>query len=152
VNRDFVEMLSALSAEGVEHLVVGGWALAAHGHPRATKDLDIYVRPTPENAARVMRALQRFGAPLFGLSVTEISSPGAILQIGVPPLRIDITTVIDGVTFEEAWAGRTTARFGSVEAPVLGRADLLRNKRAVGRPQDVADVEVLERGTPPQDG
>ena len=144
MNRDFVEMLSALNAEGVDYLVVGGWALAAHGYPRATKDLDILVRPSPANAVQVLRALGRFGAPDFGLTVADLSTPGLIVQLGVPPLRIDVLTAIDGVSFEDAWSGKTTGTFGGVVAPVLGRAELVRNKRTVGRPQDRADLDLLE--------
>jgi hypothetical protein len=144
VNRDFVEMLSALNAEAADYLVVGGWALAAHGFPRATKDLDILVRPSLANAERVMRALGRFGAPDFGMTLADLSAPGLILQLGVPPLRIDLLTAIDGVSFDQAWAGKSSGTFGGVVAPVLGRAELIRNKRTVGRAQDRADLDLLE--------
>jgi hypothetical protein len=97
VNPDFSDMLSTLNAEGVEYLVVGGYALGAHGLPRATKDIDIWVRPTAENAERAFRALARFGAPLHGLTMADLASKGTVFQIGVPPLRIDILTMIDGI-------------------------------------------------------
>src|SRR5688572_11794358 len=112
MNPDFRDLLSAFGAQGVEHLVVGAHALAAHGHVRATKDLDVWVRPSPENAARVLRALGAFGAPLQDLSVQDLSLPGLIFQIGVPPVRIDVLTSIDGVEFEEAWRDRLEASFG----------------------------------------
>ena len=146
-NPDFSDMLSTLSEEGVEYLLVGGYALGAHGLPRATKDIDIWVRPTTENAARAFRALARFGAPLQGLTVGDLARKGTILQIGVPPHRIDVMTMIDGVEFEEAWPGRTATEVNGVRIPVIGRAALIRNKRASGRPQDLADVARLEKRT-----
>lgn len=144
MNRDFSDMLSALSAGGAEFLVVGAHALAAHGRPRATGDLDLWVRPTPENAERVWNALARFGAPLRSLSVEDLGRPDIVFQIGLPPCRIDILTAIDGVTFEEAWPRRIQVRIGPNEVPVLGRQDLVANKRAAGRPKDLADLSWLE--------
>lgn len=144
MNKDFVDMLSGLSAEGVEFLVVGAHALAAHGRPRATGDLDIWVRPTEENAALVWKALAGFGAPMEQLEVADLATPEIVFQIGQPPFRIDLLTSIDGVTFEEAWPRRIRVEIAGVEVPVLGRGDLLTNKRAVGRPQDVVDVAWLE--------
>ena len=144
MNRDFVEMLSALCAAGVEFLLVGAHALAAYGRPRATGDLDIWVRPTSENAPRVMQALKAFGAPSFDLTVEELSTPESVFQLGVAPCRIDLLTTITGVDFETAWANRTTLRMEGLSIPCIGRADLLANKRAVGRPRDLADVAELE--------
>lgn len=145
MNRDFVEMLSALSDHEVEYLVVGAHALAAHGHVRATKDLDVWIRPTRDNAARAHRALDSFGAPLANLSVDDLSRPGTVFQIGVAPLRIDVLTRIDGVTFDEAWPAKVPAKLGGVATFVLSREHLIKNKRACGRLQDLADVERLER-------
>jgi hypothetical protein len=147
MNPDFVAMLSALSAAGAEYLVVGAHALAAHGHPRATGDLDIWVRPTPLNAANVYRALQQFGAPLEHLSEAELAQADLVFQIGVAPARIDILTSITGVTFEPAWNSRITVPIGTLSVPVLGRSALIENKRAVGRPRDLADIADL--GTEP---
>jgi hypothetical protein len=144
MNRDFAEMLSALSAAGAEFLIVGAHAVAVHGRPRATGDLDIWVRPTPENAERVWSALERFGAPLFDLRREDLARPGVVFQIGVPPCRIDILTEITGVTFDEAWPGRLTAAVGGQTLPFIGRNELLVNKRAVGRPKDLGDVAFLE--------
>lgn len=146
MNSDFVELLREFSAQSVEYLVVGAHALAAHGHVRATKDLDVWIRPTPENAARVYRALRAFGAPLNDLKEEDLATAGTVFQIGVAPVRIDVLTEIDGVGFEEAWVNRVTASFGGVPTAVLSREDLIRNKRASGRLQDLADVERLERG------
>jgi hypothetical protein len=129
---------------GAEYLVVGAHALAAHGRPRATGDLDIWVRPTAGNARRVHAALAAFGAPLDELTVEDLTQPDLIYQIGVVPARIDILTGISGVEFAEAWAGRMTIRIGELEVPVIGREALIRNKRAAGRPRDLADVAELE--------
>ncbi len=145
MNRDLIDLLAAFSGNGVEYLIVGAHALAVHGHVRATKDLDVWVRPSPENAPRVLRALAEFGAPLHGLAEGDLSQPGLIFQIGVPPLRIDVITEIDGVTFESAWPDRVEARFDRLSVPVISRHHLIVNKKATGRLQDLADVERLEQ-------
>ena len=145
MNRDFAEMLAALSDAAVEYLLVGAHALAAHGVVRATGDLDIWIRPTPENAKKVWRALVVFGAPLRELAEKDLATPELVFQIGVAPYRIDLLTSIDGVTFEEAWAQRVTVRVDGQEIAVIGRDDLLRNKRATGRLRDLADAEELEK-------
>ena len=143
MNRDFVEMLSALSEAGADYLLVGAHALAVYGIPRATGDIDIWVRPSPENAKKVRAALAAFGAPLFDLTLEDLSRPGTVFQIGVPPGRIDILTGITGVTFEEAWPRRTSVDLPGIAAPVIGRADFVANKRATGRPKDLADLALL---------
>jgi hypothetical protein len=145
-NSDFRDLFAALNAVDAEYLVVGALALAAHGHVRATKDLDVWVRPTPENAARVHRALVAFGAPLQDLTVDDLADPNLIFQIGVPPLRIDIITSIDGVEFDAAWSDRVSSEYADQNVQVLSRRHLIQNKRASGRLQDLADVEALERG------
>jgi hypothetical protein len=145
VNSDFVELLAAFNAQSVEYLVVGAHALAAHGHVRATKDLDVWVKPNVQNGARVLRALAEFGAPLQDLTVEDLARPGLIFQMGVEPVRIDVITRIDGVEFDEAWPDRIVARLGGENVPVLSRAHLIANKKAAGRLQDLADVERLER-------
>src|SRR5438105_15369371 len=137
-------MLSALFAAGAEFLVVGAHALAAHGTPRATGDLDIWVRPTPENADRVLSALKAFGAPLFDLTRKDLSRPGIVFQLGLPPLRIDILTGVSGVTFDEAWPERLVSEVETLQVPCIGRAALIKNKRAAGRPKDLVDVATLE--------
>jgi hypothetical protein len=144
LNPDFRDMLSALSAEGVEYLIVEGYALAAHGFPRATKDIDIWVRPNPENANRTARALRRFGAPAELIDEESLSRPGIILQIGVPPHRIDVMTQIDGIAFEDAWASRLVVPVDGLSLPVIGRGELIRNKRSTGRRQDLLDADRLE--------
>ena len=144
MNRDFDEMLAALSAAGAEFLVVGAHAVAVHGRPRATGDMDLWVRPTADNAARVWQALVAFGAPLTQLTPADLARPDVVFQIGVPPSRIDVLTGISGVSFDEAWPRRVTVTVEGRTVPVLGREDLIRNKKASGRPRDLADVAELE--------
>ncbi|MFL5310732.1 MAG: hypothetical protein ACJ79H_09810 [Myxococcales bacterium] len=145
MNRDFAEMLAALSAAGAEYLLVGAHALAAHGVVRATGDLDVWIRPTADNASKVWRALLAFGAPLQELTERDLATPDVVFQIGVVPYRIDLLTSIDGVSFDEAWPNRTTVRVEGQAIPLIGRDDFLRNKRATGRLRDLADAEELEK-------
>jgi hypothetical protein len=145
LNPDFRDILSALSDEGVEYLLVGAYALAAHGLPRATGDIDLWVRPSAENAARVWRALMRFGAALDRLSTSDLTMPDVVVQIGVSPRRIDLLTSIDGVAFDAAWPERVLVQIDGLEVPVISRSHLIANKRASGRPQDVADVARLTK-------
>lgn len=144
LNPDFRDMLSAFIAEGVEFLVVGAYALAAHGLPRATGDLDFWIRRSPENAERVLRALTVFGAPIDQISETDLCTPDLVLQFGVEPSRIDILTSIDGVEFEVAWPNRLTITIDELQVPLLGFKELIQNKRATARDQDLADVARLE--------
>jgi len=145
VNPDFKELLLAFNAHNVEYLIVGAHALAAHGHVRATKDLDVWVRPERANAKNVLQALSDFGAPLSDLTEDDLSKKDTIFQIGLPPLRIDIITQIDGVEFSEAWPDRLMTQFGGVPAYVLSRQHLITNKRTSARLQDLADVEQLQK-------
>ena len=144
MNQDFAEMLSGLSEAKADFIIVGAHALAAHGLPRATGDLDIWIRPSPENAKKVWDVLNNFGAPLSELSIDDLSTPGIVFQIGLAPCRIDILTQIDGVNFDEAWANRIYVKVFDIDVPVIGVNELLKNKKAVGRPQDVADAARLE--------
>ena len=144
MNRDFAEMLSALSEAGADFLVIGAHAVAVHARPRATGDLDIWVRATPENAERVWTALVAFGAPLHQLTRKDLASDDVVFQIGVAPNRIDLLTTIAGVSFDEAWPRRTTVELWGLSVPVIGREDLVRSKRAAGRPRDLADLAELE--------
>jgi len=144
MNPDFRDLLAAFNARGVEYLVVGAHALAAHGLVRATKDLEVWVRPETENARRVLVALAAFGAPLQDLTQDDLSHPGLIFQIGIEPIRIDVITAIDGVTFEEAWPDRVEAGFADQRVSVLSQRHLIQNKRAAGRAQDLVDVKWLE--------
>ncbi len=144
MNPDFKELLLAFNAHNVEYLIVGAHALAAHGHVRATKDLDLWVQPDTSNAQKVIQALSDFGAPLSGLTADDLSRKGTIFQIGLPPIRIDIITNIDGVEFEEAWPDRLETLFGGVPAFVISRHHLIINKKNSARLQDLADVQQLE--------
>lgn len=147
LNEDFLDMVQALTEENVDFMVVGAHALAAHGVPRATGDLDLWVRPSADNAARVLRALHAFGAPVEAHGVTQMDfeQPGKVYQIGLPPRRIDLLTQITGVTFEEAWQSKLIALFGGRPIAFLGRDALLRNKRATARDKDLVDVRLLEK-------
>lgn len=144
MNSDFRDLLSTFTARGVEFLVVGAFALAAHGRIRATGDIDVWVRPSAENAARVLTALTDFGAPLHDLTATDLSKPGLVFEIGVAPVRVDILTGIDGVEFPEAWSSRIETKFMDQTVGVLSVEHMIRNKRAAGRAQDLADLEWLE--------
>lgn len=146
MNDDFLELLSALLAAEARFLVVGAYAVGVHGHPRATKDMDVWVESNAANAERVISALNAFGAPLGGLTANDLSKPGTGFKMGAPPRRIDVLTRIDGILFEQAWPNRVQASFSdSLVCPVIGLADLIENKRAAARPQDLADVAALER-------
>ncbi len=145
VNRDFKDLFAALNAAAASYLLVGGYAVAFHAEPRFTKDLDVWIDPTPENSLRVLEALTSFGAPLRDLTAADLTEPGLVFQIGVPPNRIDIVTSIEGVSFEEAWNGRAQTVYGDETVTVIGRQELIRNKRASRRPQDLLDLELLER-------
>jgi hypothetical protein len=144
-NQDFRDLLSALCAEGADFIVVGAHAVMFHTAPRYTKYLDVWVRPTRENAERVHRALLAFGAPMADLTVDDLALPGTIFQIGIAPNRVDILTSIDAVSFDEAWPRRARSSYGSVPIALLSVDDLLVNKRAAGRPQDRLDVDLLEK-------
>ncbi len=142
---DFRDVLIELADAGAEFVVVGGYAVALHGHPRATKDIDIFIRADSANADRVYRALAAFGAPLATLQVTtsDFASEGNVLQLGVPPLRIDVITQASGITFDEALTDAVFFELSGRHIPVVGLAALLRNKHATGRLQDRADAEAL---------
>jgi hypothetical protein len=142
--RDFRDLLAVFVAHDVRFLVVGAYALAVLGRPRATGDLDVWIDATEENAKRALTALRDFGAPLRELRVEDLASPGTVFQIGLPPLRIDILTAIDGVEFSRAWPRRLIADFDGIDAGVIGREDFLANKRATGRLKDRADAERLD--------
>jgi hypothetical protein len=143
MNPDFVDLLRAFVDADVRFLVVGAYALAIHGRPRATGDLDVWVEPSPANAVRVMRALAAFGAPLDQISEADFATSGITYQIGVAPGRIDILTDLTGLTFDEAWRDRLVRHFGTVQVGVIGLDAFIRNKLATGRTKDLADIEGL---------
>ena len=145
LNENFRDMLLALNDASVEFLLVGAYALAAHGCPRATGDIDFWVRANSENAERVFSALTAFGAPTDQVSIDDFATPGIVFQIGVPPQRIDILTMISGVQFEEAWKNRLTVEIEGITVSVLGLQDLLLNKQSTGREKDAADIPLIKR-------
>ncbi len=140
---DFRDLLRAFVDHDVRFLIVGAYALAVLGRPRATGDLDVWVDPTPENADRAYAALREFGAPLHDLTPRDLAHAGVVFQIGLPPLRIDVLTQISGVDFATAWPRRQEALFDDVQVAVLGRDDFIANKRATGRLKELADAERL---------
>jgi hypothetical protein len=146
LNPDFRDLLRALVEADVEFVVVGAYALSFHGAPRASGDIDIFVRPTPENAARVWRALLAFGAPVVaaGVAQSDFEKPDLVYQIGLPPRRVDLLTSISGVSFAEAWASRVAATVEGRVVHFIGRAMFVRNKLAAGRPKDLADAARLK--------
>ena len=143
--EDFQDLLVELHDAGAAFVVVGGYAVAFHGHPRATKDIDILVHATPENASKVYQALAAFGAPLSSFQVTEadFATYEGILQISLPPRRIDVLNRATGITFAEAIADGDSFKVEGKAIPIIGRHALI--KRAAGRAQDIADIKVLER-------
>jgi hypothetical protein len=142
--KDFEELLRFFVSHGAKAVIVGAHAVAFHAKPRYTKDLDVFVEPTHENAERVLEALTEFGCGDLGLTVADFSEPGRIVQLGFPPNRIDLMTSIDGVSFEEVWNGRVQATYGSARVFMIGREELIRNKAASARPQDLADLSWLK--------
>jgi hypothetical protein len=143
LQQDFKELLACFNRRGVEYLVVGGYAVAFHGAPRYTGDLDLYVNPTRGNAGRVIEALRAFGFGGLDLSEEDFSTTGKVVQLGVPPVRIDIVTSIDGVEWDEAWNGRCGGTYGDERLCFIGKRELVKNKRALGRKRDLADLEAL---------
>jgi hypothetical protein len=143
MNRDFVDLLRAFSDADVRFLVVGAYALAHYGRPRATGDLDVWVEASSANAARVIHALAAFGAPMQGIAESDFARPGIVFQIGVPPGRIDVLTELTGLDFDEAWPDREAGQFGDRTVAFIGREAFIRNKRATGRAKDLGDIEAL---------
>jgi predicted nucleotidyltransferase len=144
LNEDYRDILQSLADEQAKFLLVGAYALAAHGYPRATMDIDIWVMPSPDNAEAVLRALRRFGAPTSELTVTDLQNGDTIFQIGVAPRRIDIITGVSGLRFDEAFANSVEIDIEGLKIRIPSVDDLIRNKRASGRAKDLADVEALE--------
>ena len=144
LNEDYRDMLHTLTDEKVRFILVGAYALAAHGYPRATMDIDIWVMPSPENADAVLRALSRFGAPLHNLTKEDLLKDGTIFQIGVAPRRIDIITAASGLRFEQAYQNSILVSIEGIDVRIPSIDDLILNKRATGRTKDLADAEALE--------
>jgi hypothetical protein len=143
VQPDFKELLALLNVHNVEYVIVGGYALAFHGVPRYTGDLDILVKPVPGNARQILAALEKFGFGLLGLTAEDFILPDQVVQLGVPPVRVDFITSLTGVPCLEAFAGRVAGRYGDVPVYFIGRDQFIANKRATGRKRDLADLEAL---------
>ena len=144
LNRDFREFIQSLNASGVRYLVVGGYAVAFHGHPRYTKDMDIWIDRTPDNADRVIDALGQFGFGSLGLKRDDFLVPDQIIQLGHPPTRIDISTSLSGVEFKDCYSARVATEIESVKIDFIDLENLRKNKQASGRHQDLADLENLQ--------
>jgi len=152
MTEDLKELLRAFNAQAVKYLIVGGYAYGVHAEPRATKDLDLFIRSDEENSKAVYLALAQYGAPLGGLTAADFRD-GTVFQIGQPPARIDILQRIDGVSFDEAWKRRVEGLVdGEIRAAVISRDDLIRNKLASGREQDILDVKKLQAAVPARPG
>jgi len=144
---DFSAFFALLDAHRAKYLVVGAYALALHGAPRFTGDIDVLIRPTRDNARAILEAIAAFGFPVGALTADRLCEPEALIEMGVPPLQIHVMSEISGVTWEAAWAGRVEHHGAGRLIPFIGRQELLANKRAAGRAKDVADIEALgERG------
>jgi hypothetical protein len=143
VQPDFRDLLELFNEFEVEFLIIGGYALAFHGAPRYTGDIDIFIKPDPDNASRVMKALDAFGFGSVGLKTEDFKYPDKVVQLGVPPVRIDIVTSVTDVTWETAVSNRVQGKYGDVIVHYLGRNEFIRNKRAIGRKRDLADLEAL---------
>lgn len=143
IQPDFRELLELLNAHDVEYLIVGGFALAFHGAPRFTGDLDILVKPSFENSKKIMSALEQFGFGDVGLTQNDFLAADKVIQLGVPPVRIDILTSISGVTEQEAFSDSVESQFGDIPVRYISRKNFIKNKRAVGRTRDLSDIEAL---------
>jgi hypothetical protein len=143
VQPDYRDLLALLNARGVEYLVVGAYALAFHGAPRFTGDIDILIRPAPDNAQRALEALADFGFTFPNLTAADFQNPNKVVQLGVPPVRIDLITSITGVSWEEADSHKAPGTYGDIPVNYLGREQYIANKRATGRKKDLADLEAL---------
>ncbi len=141
--QDFRDLLALFNAHEVDYLIVGAHALAYHGAPRYTGDMDILVRPGPENAHRILKTLEGFGFGSVGLTAEDFTLPDKVIQLGVAPVRVDIVTSITGVSWEEAAAGRVQGNYGDIVVYFIGRKEFIRNKQALGRKKDQADLEAL---------
>ncbi|HEU5053646.1 MAG TPA: nucleotidyltransferase [Hanamia sp.] len=144
LSRDFKEFVELLIKNKAEYLVVGGYAVAIHGYPRYTGDLDIWLNPTPENAKSILRAVNEFGFSSFNLTESDFTKPGNVIQLGYPPLRIDLLTEVDGVTFEECFINRKEVQMDNLVVNFIGYEDLIKNKKESGRLRDIDDIENLK--------
>ena len=145
LNPDYRDMIECLLKEGVDFMLVGGYAVALYGWPRTTFDIDFWIMANPENAKAVMRAIRAFGAPLMGLTEADFHKPGMVFQIGTEPQRIDIISAVDGLDYADASRRAVRMNVDGLELKVIAIDDLIANKRASGRPKDIADAQALEK-------
>lgn len=145
LQQDFKELLALLNSQKVEYIIIGAHALAFHGAPRYTGDLDIFVRNSSENAERIMAVLREFGFGSIGLSEADFTEPDQVIQLGFPPVRIDLMTKISGVSWDEAAAGAKPGKYGDIPVKYMGREQFIANKRACGRAKDLFDIESLDK-------
>ena len=143
VQKDFREFLALLNEHEVDFMIVGGYALAFHGAPRYTGDIDVYIKPDRENAQRIIKVLEEFGFSSLELSIEDFQNEDNVVQLGLPPVRIDIITSISGVTWKEAESSKEPGKYGSVSIFYIGKNQYVANKRAIGRTKDIADIEAL---------
>jgi predicted nucleotidyltransferase len=143
-SQDFREFIQLLIKNKAEYLIVGGYAVGVHGYPRYTGDLDIWLNPTSKNAESILKSINEFGFSSFKLTLADFTTPGNVIQLGYPPLRIDLLTEIDGVTFEECFKNRKEVLIDDLNVNFIGYDDLLKNKKESGRPRDINDIENLK--------
>lgn len=143
-SQDFKEFIELLVKNKAEYLIVGGYAVGIHGHPRYTGDLDIWLNPTLKNAELILKSVNEFGFSSFKLSLQDFTKPGNVIQLGHPPLRIDLLTEIDGVTFKECFGNRKEVTIDGLQVNFIGYNDLLKNKKKSGRPRDIDDIDNLQ--------
>ena len=143
IQPDFKDLLGLFNVHKVEYIIVGGYALAYHGAPRYTGDIDIYVKPDPQNAGQIMKALAEFGFSSVGLTVEDFENPDKVIQLGVPPVRVDIITSISGVSWKDAFLGCVDGKYGDVPVKYIGLNEFIINKRTTGRKKDLSDLEAL---------
>ncbi len=144
LSQDFREFIELLIKNKAEYLIVGGYAVGIHGHPRYTGDLDIWLNPTLQNAAQILKSINEFGFSSFKLTIEDLTKPGNVIQLGHPPFRIDLLTEIDGVTFEECFINRKEVKIEDIKVNFIGYNDLLKNKKETGRPRDIDDIDNLK--------
>lgn len=147
LNKDLREFIELLNANDVDYVIVGGFAVAWHGYPRFTADIDVLIRPSAGNAGSVVKTLRDFGFAALGVCADDLSRPGQVVQLGAKPNRIDLITSLEGVTLDEVWASSVAGAIDGVPVTFIGREELIRNKEHVGRPQDLADASALRKRT-----
>lgn len=145
LSRDLREFVECLNSNRVEYLIVGALAVSWHGYPRYSADIDFFIRPTPENAELILKSLRQFGFGTLDITLSDLTTPGRVIQLGYEPNRIDLMTSISGLTFDEAWQTRVTGEIDGLPVALIGRAALLRNKETSGRAKDKIDAEELRK-------